>query len=51
MRVYLADAIGLADEPPPDKEAKRDAVMEEGLETLSDFADSMIVASRFFVHP
>ena len=39
MRVYLRDVIGLADEPPPNAGAKRDAVMVEGLETLEDFAE------------
>ena len=39
LRAYLKDVIHLADEPQPNTAAKRNAVMEEGLETLSDFAE------------
>ena len=39
MRVYLKDVIGLADETGPNVNGKRTAVMEEGLQTLADFAE------------
>ena len=39
MRVYLEDVIGLDDELGPDLDAKRNAVMEEGLQVLDDLAE------------
>ena len=39
MRTYLRDIIGIADSPAPDLAARREAVREEGLETITDLAD------------
>ena len=39
MRTFLREVIGIADSPVPELGARREAVREEGLETISDLAD------------
>ena len=39
MRVYLEDVIGISDDLGPDLDAKRNAVMNEGLQVFDDFAE------------
>ena len=39
MRTFLREVIGINDTPPPDVTARREAVREEGLETINDLAD------------
>ena len=39
MRTFLREVIGITDSPPPDTGARREAVRQEGLETITDLAD------------
>ena len=39
MRTFLREVIGISNSPAPDVGARREAMREEGLETITDLAD------------